>query len=111
MFKLFLLKIKTIQPIIIIKFIAIIILFVALANNPYFYYQILRWGVCWLTAYLAYSAYENKQSTWIWIFGISAILYNPISPIYFGREIRSILDIIVAVIIFVSIFKMRLDKK
>ncbi len=54
-------------------------LFWALADNPYGYYQILRWVVCGLTRYLAY---RNDKNVWAWIFGVTAVLFNPIAPIY-----------------------------
>ena len=58
-----------------------------------------------VTGYSAYLAYKNEQTIWIWILGIIAVLYNPIAPIYLNRETWSAIDLIVAVIIFTSIFK------
>lgn len=82
-------------------------LFGALADNSYGYYQILRWVICGVTGYSAYLAYENKRNVWTWIFGIIAVLFNPISPIHLDRETWSIINIIIAAIIFTSIFKMK----
>lgn len=104
-YKLYLRMRKKLQPIIIMKIVAIIMLFWALADNPYFYYQILHWVICWLAVYLTYLAYQNKKNIWIWLFAISAVCFNPILPIYFSREIWSVLDILVAVMILISIFK------
>ncbi|MFH0819896.1 MAG: DUF6804 family protein [bacterium] len=102
---------KKIQTITIVKIIAIIMLFWALADNPYGYYQILRWVICGLTGYSAYLAYEQGKIAWAWILGITAILFNPIAPIYLDRETWSVLDIIAATIIFTSIFKMEVVAK
>ena len=92
------------QPIIIVKIIAILMLLVALANNPSGYYQILRWVICGLTGYSAYLAYEHGKNAWTWIFGIIAVLFNPIAPIHLNRELWMVIDIIVAAIIFTSLF-------
>lgn len=101
-------KIKTIS---IIKIIAILLLLWALARHPYSYYQILRWFICGLTAYSAYLTYEANNKIWAWIFGIIAILYNPIAPIYFSKNTWSYLNVTVAIIISLSIFKMGITDK
>ncbi|MDR4496998.1 MAG: hypothetical protein MRK02_03590 [Candidatus Scalindua sp.] len=102
---------KKFQTITIIKIIVILMLFWALADNPYGYYQILRWVVCGLTGYLAYLAYEDDQNVWVWIFGITAVLFNPIAPIHLSRETWSVINLIVAAIISTSIFKMKVIPK
>ncbi len=82
-------------------------LFWALTDNPYGYYQILRWVIAGVSGYSAYLAYEKDMIVWTWIFGIIAVVYNPIAPIYLNKDTWSIIDLFVAAIIFVSIFKMR----
>jgi len=91
-----------------LKSVAIIMLFIALFNNPYGYYQILRWVVCGITAYLAYAYYkENNKTVWIWIFIGIAILFNPIFVIHLDREIWSFLNVVVILILFINIFKFK----
>jgi len=82
-------------------------LFIALGDNQYGYYQILRWVVAGVTGYSAYLAYEQEKTGWTWILAIAAILFNPISPIHLTRDTWSIINLVVAVIIFVSIFKVK----
>jgi len=86
-------------------------LFWALANNPYGYYQFLRWVVAGVTGYSAYLAYKQGRNTWTWVLAITAILFNPIAPIHLDRETWSVLNIIIAAIIFTSIFKMKVVAK
>lgn len=100
-----------IQKITILKIIAIIILFWALADNPYSYYQILRWVIASVSGYSAYLAYKQGKNAWTWTLAITAIFFNPIAPIHLNRETWSILNIITAVIIFISIFKLSVVKK
>ncbi|MFZ2189373.1 MAG: DUF6804 family protein [Candidatus Magasanikiibacteriota bacterium] len=95
------------QPITIAKIIVILMLLWALADNPYYYYQILRWVTAGVAGYSAYLAYKQSEKTWLWILAITAITFNPITPFYLTREIWSVLNIIGALIIFVSIFKMK----
>lgn len=102
---------KKIQTITIVKIIAIIMLLWALADNPYGYYQILRWVIAGITGYSAYLAYEQGKNAWIWILAITAIMFNPIAPIHLDRETWSVLNIIVAAIIFTSIFKLKVVAK
>lgn len=81
-------------------------LFIALFDNPYGYYQILRWIIFGITCYLAYKYYnENNKNVWIWIFVSIAILFNPILPIHLDREIWSFLNVLVAILLFLNIFK------
>lgn len=66
----------------------------ALRENPYGYYQLMRWVVCAVFAFLAYRAIDTSQQDAVpWIFGAVAILYNPIIPIHLNREIWSFLNI------------------
>jgi len=82
-------------------------LFGALMDNPYAYYQVLRWIIAGVMGYSAYLAYEQKRIVWIWIFGVIAILYNPIAPIYLARGTWMGIDLIVAVIIFISLIQFK----
>jgi len=86
------------------KLAVIIILLGALGSCPYAYYQILRWIVCAVGIYSSYLAYQSKKIIWAWIFGIIAVLFNPILPIYFIREIWQPIDVIVAVIFIIAMF-------
>ena len=84
-------------------------LFLALADNPYSYYQILRWVVAGTAGYSAYLAYLQKKTIWVWILAIIAILFNPISSFHFDRETWSMLNVISAIIFFISIFKQKIN--
>lgn len=87
-----------------IKILAIVFLLGALGDNPYVYYQLLRWAILIIGAYLAYLTYNNGKNLWAWIFGTIALLFNPIIPFYFSRNAWQFVDVIVAVIFIISIF-------
>ncbi len=86
------------------KIIAILFLLGALRDNPYGYYQFLRWVILGVGGYLAYLAYNSGRKTWTGIFGVIALLFNPIIPFYIQRDTWQLIDVIVAVIFFISIF-------
>lgn len=67
---------KNIQNITILKIITIIMLLFALADNPYGYYQILRWVVCGVACYSAFLEYQKNHYPWTWAFGIIAVLFR-----------------------------------
>lgn len=98
---------KKVQGITIVKIIAIIMLFGALADNPYSYYQILRWAIAGVTGYSAYLAFKQDKNGWAWILGITAVLFNPIAPIYLEKETWSVINIVVAAILLISIFRVK----
>ena len=89
------------------KIIAILFLLGALGDWPYGYYQILRWVVSVSAAYfciLIYNSPKGRSGAWVWIFGAIAVLFNPIVPIYLSKSTWQPIDIVVAIIFFVSIF-------
>ncbi len=85
--------------------LAIVFLLGAFGDWTYFYFQLLRWVVTAVAIYIAYTSYESKKFTWTWIFGITAILFNPLFPFYFARETWQILDVVAAAIIGFYLYK------
>ncbi len=93
------------------KITAAILLLWALADNPYSYYQFLRWAITIIGAYTAYLAYNKKQNIWIWIFVIIAILFNPLAPFYLSKDTWQLFDFIAAIIFLLSSLKKEENKK
>jgi len=86
------------------KIIAVLFLLGAIADNPYSYYQFLRWIILGVSGYSAYLSYNSGKKIWMVIFGAIALLFNPIIPFYFSRSTWQSIDAIVAIIFFVSLF-------
>lgn len=95
---------------VIARIIAVILLFLAIEKHPYDYYILIRFVVCGVTAYGAYFTAKIGKENWAWIFGITAILFNPIIPIHLNRETWAFIDIIVAILLLVSIFLLKKQK-
>lgn len=74
----------------------------ALGGWPYGYYQLLRFLVCGVSLYVAYMAYSWQKLWATWLFGIVAVLFNPLLPIHLSREIWQPIDVICAIIFVVS---------
>lgn len=62
-------------------------------DMPYGYYQLLRVGVCVVSAMVAYRAYEASNSKLAWTFAVSALIYNPIAPLALGRELWTFVNL------------------
>lgn len=62
--------------------------------NPYGYYIFLRIVCCGYFGYAAYKAHNAKQEAWAWIWGIMAVVYNPIVRIHLTREIWTVVNLV-----------------
>ena len=80
--------IKTLQRV----FSIITLLFIiAFLDMPYGYYMLLRLAT---SAVCVYSAVKFKTEWVRWVFGVLAVLYNPILPVHLGdKEIWGIVNI------------------
>lgn len=86
---------------------AIVLLLAIPAIWPYGYYILLRWIVTISAVFLVWISYKLEKKFWLFLMIIVALLFNPIAPIYFGKEIWVVIDFIVAILFLVSIFKIK----
>src|SRR5262245_40694598 len=61
------------------------LVFAAVERHPYSFYTLLRWICCPIFAYSAFVAWDRKRLPWTWIFGVLALLYNPIFRVHLDR--------------------------
>lgn len=87
--------------------LAIAFLIGSFGDWTYSYYQILRWAVTGVAIYVAYTNYKLGKQKWTWIFGITAIIFNPLFPFYFERETWEILDVVAVALFTFFLFKKR----
>jgi uncharacterized membrane protein HdeD (DUF308 family) len=76
----------------------------ALRHNPYDYYVFLRFIVCGVSAYSAFFSNRLKKPIWTWIFGILALLFNPVSKIHLHRQSWSIINLLAAALMVAAVF-------
>ena len=80
-------------------------------RHPYGFYTVLRILVCFSGAYVAWVAIKNTQTVWAIVFGATAVLFNPIVPIYLHRQTWHPIDLMAALLFAVGIFiSARFDK-
>lgn len=72
---------------------------------PYGYYTLLRWVVSAGAVFLVYISHQLKKTFWVFLMALIALLFNPIAPIHLDKETWVIINLIVAVLFLVSIFK------
>ena len=81
-------------------------------HNPYAYYILLRWVCCGVFAYSAVqaSALGHEKQGWVWVLGITALVYNPIFRVHLNRELWQIVNIVTLGIAVASVFVLKTKK-
>lgn len=74
----------------------------AILLMPYGYYIALRWVVSIAAILTAVAAYKNHKTAWVVMAVIALILWNPLTPVYLGREIWIPFNIAAAVFFFLA---------
>lgn len=99
------------RPHLIPAAIAALMLFGALGYWPYGYYQLLRFVVCGVGAYTAFVAYEWQKLWATWLFGLIAVLFNPLIPMHLPREVWQMIDVTCAFLFVAIAFALRKPKE
>jgi hypothetical protein len=93
-----------------IKLILSALFLLCLAPMPYGFYSLIRFVAMIAFAIYAYVYYEKKNNKLAIIFVSLAILFQPLLPIYLGRTLWNIVDVIVAIFLVVLYFKENSNK-
>lgn len=90
---------------IVLKIILALLSFVAVADLQYGYYQFLRVAIFLAGCYFAYKAYGHKQevNSWVILYSLTAILFNPIFPIYMAKGSWAFFNIVTGLFYLASI--------
>lgn len=81
------------------------LLFLALVNLPIGYYTMLRIVVTIGAAAIVIKEFEDGLNIWVIVFGMIAILFNPILPIYFhNKTIWTPIDLVSGILFTVKLF-------
>ncbi|MCL5775109.1 MAG: hypothetical protein M1333_02760 [Patescibacteria group bacterium] len=84
------------------KIATILLLVAVIPIWPYFFYQFLKLAVFGAAVYLAYLYHKEKNTKWMVLMIVVAIVFNPINALYFGHFLWSIVDLVVALLFFKS---------
>jgi hypothetical protein len=71
---------------------AVMLVFAAAEKRPDSFYTMLRWICCAVFAYSAVISFQMKRVLWLWIFGVLAVLFNPIFPLGLDRSLWIVAD-------------------
>lgn len=77
---------------------------VALADLPYGYYQLLRIVVTGVAIWVALACHARSWNISTAVFGLVAILYNPLFKIHLERDVHEPVNIVVALLFAVTTF-------
>lgn len=78
---------------------------VALADWPYGYYQLLRLAVTGYAGWIAWIMLEDRRQAFAWLFGLLAVLYNPIVKIPLDRETWTVVNLATALIVMIELMR------
>lgn len=86
-------------------------LLLALVNLPIGYYTLLRIVVTIGAGAVVITEFENGINFWVIVFGLIAILFNPLIPVYLGdKEAWMPIDLIAAILFGVKSFTTKSNK-
>lgn len=74
-------------------YICAAMLFIGAAPLPYGYYTLLRLVACGVFAFAAYVAASRKRTVLPWVFGVLALLFNPLIKVHLPKEVWAVVDI------------------
>jgi hypothetical protein len=80
-----------------------LMLIIALGEQPYSYYQILRIVICGASIFLVWYFIQVKLEWLGWLFIVPAILFNPVLPIYLEKSTWQLLDLIFGIMFLGSL--------
>lgn len=94
-----------------ISIICASLLFIAIFKLPIEYYTILR-IVVFIGALLVLNSFIDKSVSWIIVFGLIAILFNPIIPLYlYVKDYWIPIDIVSGVLFLLCLIPNKTNKK
>jgi len=88
-----------------LKIGAILLLLFAVAGHPpRDFYMILRICICLISVGAAVWYWRLRQSVWVGLFAIIAVVFNPLIIFYLHKSTWKLLDIATAAVFAVSLF-------
>ena len=86
------------------------LLLLGIFNLPIGYYTFLRIVVTIGAIIVVVIEYRDGINIWVLAFGLIAILFNPLIPIYFNnKDIWMVIDFVTAAVFIVEFFRLKKD--
>jgi antibiotic biosynthesis monooxygenase (ABM) superfamily enzyme len=78
-----------------------------IARMPYGYYMLLRLVVCSTAVFGFCNALDLQRSPWLWVYGVIALLYNPISPVRLGsKNVWELINLATVALLWIGAWKL-----
>jgi FtsH-binding integral membrane protein len=71
---------------------------------PYAYFQFMNWVVAIAALMVLNEATRNDKTVLVLVFGLVAIIFNPLAPFYLSPDIWQILDLATALLFGLSLW-------
>ncbi|MCX6265915.1 MAG: hypothetical protein NTW16_00955 [Bacteroidetes bacterium] len=88
----------------LVRIVLAVLLLICLLRLPYGYYQLIRFIAVIGFAILAYYESERKNTPLVIVFVGLAILFQPLAKIPLGRQVWTVVDLVVAAVLIVLVF-------
>ena len=89
----------------LLKLIIAVLLLLCLADMPYGFYQLVRFAAAGAFAYLSYEYFKLKKEGLGFVFAALALLFQPFFKVALGRVVWNIVDVIVAIGLFILLIR------
>lgn len=87
----------------IVIYITVAMLWIGVAPLPYGYYTLLRLVATIVFAWAAYVAYQGKHNFLPYVFGLLALLFNPIIVVHLEKTLWSAIDVAAGIFLLATI--------
>ncbi|MBI3638439.1 hypothetical protein HY227_01710 [Candidatus Wolfebacteria bacterium] len=92
-----------------LKLVAVVVVLGALVFEknwtlPFIYYQLMNWVVGGAFLITAWQARQQKNFFWMWLFIFSAVVFNPLAPLYLQQNVWRIIDVVAVALFVISFF-------
>ena len=92
-------------------YIAASLLLLGASPLPYGYYMLLRFVACGVFVWAAFITYEKNEEVLPWVFGVLAVLFNPIFKIHLPKELWAVVDVCSGILLLAVSKKLLGNKK
>lgn len=89
----------------LIKLLLPALLLLCLVNMPYGYYVFIRIIMSIAAAIISYNYFEQNKNEIAYFWGGIVILFQPLYKIPLGKDLWKIVDLIIAIILIIRIYK------
>ena len=91
--------------------VSIVMLFLGIPSGwPYGYYTFLRWVVTGSAFFAIYITYNLKRPIWIIPLVLTALLFNPLAPVYLDKSTWVFFDVVVGGFLLLVLNKIKLQE-